>query len=490
MDELSEAFVYIKDQQGSEFERFLDQAYVFFKSQAESGWVSMINKSSRSRMLAEALVSKQVKQGNYQFFGLFNQLHDDLKDVDLDYQEGNITPFVSLIYHRQLSQGIHPYQLYWALLHHLIYHCYDRQPKVKELLIKRCINSHRALQEQLGEAGFTHRLAQLTQGCEALIPLTTTLTTTLTMPLEMAWFDKYLSRQLQQHLTGQTVSPLQTRVTTLRRQITPLLALDDNNEVAQAANYALDGGKHFRALLCTIYAQDCLALSFEEIAPVLQFIEYMHSASLILDDKPSQDNADMRCGKPTLHRHLASEAKAEITAVNLIFKAVETHAGMTHFPAEQLRRSMVYAGQVSQKICYGQWLDLDAQNQSLNLTQLQAISQHKTAFAIESALVLPAILCNQPAAHIEQLKAYAYHLGIAFQIKDDLLDIESDTDTLGKPAQLDQHNQASTYVRCLGRQGAIEQLHHHYYRAVDALTDIDNAQALAQIAGWLIARDH
>ena len=496
-DELTEAFSFIQQQQSDHFEAFLDQAYIFLKSQqADAGpvWLGMINKSSRSRILADALVSNRVTLGNYQYFGLFNQLHDDLKDVDLDYQEGNITPFVALIHQNTLYEGIHPYRLYWALLHHLIYRCYRNEPQTKNLLIKRCINSHKSLLETLGKVGFSERMGRLTQDCPELLPVQQAVLSALDLPLEMGWLDKFFSTQLQQQLQdkqgGQKdAGALKQRIKVIQAEIRAQLPLSAGNPLEEAANYSLSaGGKYFRGVLCILYGQDCLSLTFDEIAPVVRFIEYMHTASLILDDKPSQDNSDLRRGKPTLHQHLKSEAKAEISAVNLILKAVEVHAGMGRFKAEHLLKSLEYASQLSQKICHGQWLDLEAQGRVLTIEALEEISLKKTAYAIESALVLPALLTGQPESHIACLQRYAYHLGIAFQIKDDLLDVESDEATLGKPAQLDHRNQASTFVRCLGRQGATEHLYRHYYRAIEAISDIDNSQALTQMATWLLER--
>lgn len=494
-NELAEAFDFIRQQQGNHFQPFLDQAYIFLKSQQEDAgpiWLSMINKSSRSRILADALVSDQVKLGNYQYFGLFNQLHDDLKDVDLDYEEGNITPFVALIYQNRIYDGIHPYRLYWALLYHLIHHCYRNDPVIKKLLIKRCINSHKSLREALGEAGFTQRMQQLNRDCPELQPIQQAVQVTLEQPLEMGWLDKFFSTQLQQQLE-ETCSEgtLKQRIKEIQGQIRDQLPLKPETPLEEAANYSLSaGGKYFRGVLCILYSQDCLGLSFDDVVPVVRFIEYMHTASLILDDKPSQDDSDLRRGKPTLHHYLQSEAKAEISAVNLILKAVEVHAGMSGFKAENLLKSLEYASQLSQKICHGQWLDLEAQGNTLTLESLEEISLKKTAYAIESALVLPALLSGQTEAHIACLQRFAYHLGIAFQIKDDLLDVESDEATLGKPAQLDAQNQASTFVSCLGRQGAAEQLYRHYYLALEAISGVDNSQALTQMASWLVERSN
>jgi len=502
-DELAEAFTFIKKQQGEHFDLFLDQAYVFLKSQQQSSsndpseqfataqiWLDMINKSSRSRILADALVSSQVKLGNYQYFGLFNQLHDDFKDVELDYQEDNITPFVALIYFNRTYQGIQPYRLYWALLHHLIYQCYHNEPQIKQLLIKRCINAHKSLLEELGKERFYERIQHLSQDCEELNELLPVLLEVLEMPLEMAWLDKYFSRQLQQQLQQEQTEGLNNRIEDIQSRIQKVLILPESNELECAGNYSLSaGGKYFRGVLCVLYGQDCLNLTFKQLTPIVRFIEYMHTASLIFDDKPSQDNSDLRRGKPTLHHFLQSESKAEVAALNLIFKAVEVHAGMTNFEADNVLKSLTYASQLSQKICYGQWLDLNSQGKMLSIDELEAISLHKTAYAIESALILPALLTGQSKQHISTLQKYAYHLGIAFQIKDDLLDVESNNETLGKPVNLDKRNQASTFVRCLGRQGATEQLYRHYYQAIDEISKIDNAKALIQMATWLVNRN-
>ncbi|WP_119394454.1 polyprenyl synthetase family protein [Salinibius halmophilus] len=492
-DELAEAFDYIKRQQGDRFDAFLNQAYVFYQAQKptvdESDvWLNLINKSSRSRILADAMVSNEIKLGNYQYFGLFNQLHDDLKDIDLDYQEGNMTPFVALVYQNRLYDGIHPYRLYWALLHHLIYHCFENQPQVKELLIKRCINSHRSLQEQLGEQAFAERITCLTSGQPALAKVMLQLETALKQPLEMAWLDKYLSNQLQAQINDGS-NALKERVEQIQARIETELPLAGANGLETAANYSLaSGSKYFRGVLCVVYAQDCLGLPFEQISSVVRFIEYMHTASLIVDDKPSQDNSSMRRGRPTLHKQLNSEALAEMTALNLIFKAVEVHASMQGFQPASVLSSLEYASQLSQKICHGQWLDLNAVGKQQTRGELEAISQHKTAYAIESALVLPALLTCQSDEHIQTLKQFAYHLGIAFQIKDDLLDIEASSEQLGKPKQLDQRNQSATFVSCLGEQGATEAMYRHYYQAVTAIDAIPDSAALSQLAAWAIER--
>lgn len=501
--ELSEGFHYIKQQQGDHFETFLDQAYIFFKSQQQvpecetddSVWLAMINKSSRSRILADSLISNEIKLGNYQYFGLFNQLHDDLKDVELDYKDSNLTPYVALIYQNKLYNGVHPYQVYWALLHHLIYQCYHYNPQIKALLIKRCINSHKSLYETLGKTKFEQRMQQLTWGTDALGELHTVVMKTVTLPLEMAWFDKYLSQQVQANVQSPTgEQALAERIEGIQAKVSRSLTLANPdgspvNELERAANYSLSGsGKYFRSVLCTLYAQDCLNLTFSDIEPVVRFIEYMHTASLIFDDKPSQDNSALRRGQPTLHRQLGSEAQAEVAAINLMMKAVETHADIRHFKAQNVLASLTHASQLTQKICQGQWLDLAAKGKTLSINELEQISLKKTAYAIESALVLPALLAGKPDQHIHQLKQYAKHLGIAFQIKDDLLDIEADQQTLGKPALLDTQNQSATYVRCLGRQGAVEQLYRHYYGALDSLNSIDHSQALAQMATWVVHR--
>ena len=501
-DELAEAFTFIKKQQGEHFDLFLDQAYIFLKSQQHAFrqpsseyfasaqiWLDMINKSSRSRILADALVSSQIKLGNYQYFGLLNQLHDDFKDVELDYQEGNVTPFVALIYFNKTYHGIQPYRLYWALLHHLIYQCYDNESQIKQLLIKRCINAHQSLLEELGKERFYNRIQLLSRDCEELKELLPVLLEVLEMPLEMAWLDKYFSRQLQQQLQQEQAEGLNNRIENIQSRIQQELALLESNGLERAGNYSLSaGGKYFRGVLCVLYGQDCLNLTFEQLTPIVRFIEYMHTASLIFDDKPSQDNSDLRRGKATLHHFLQSESKAEVAALNLIFKAVEVHAGITNFEADNVLKSLTYASQLSQKICYGQWLDLDSQGKMLSIDELETISLHKTAYALESALILPALLTGQSQPHIATLQKYAYHLGIAFQIKDDLLDVESTNATLGKPVNLDKRNQTSTYVRCLGRQGATEQLYQHYYQAIDEISQVDNAKALIQMATWVVNR--
>ena len=135
---------------------------------------------------------------------------------------------------------------------------------------------------------------------------------------------------------------------------------------------------------------------------------------------------------------------------------------------------MRYSSHTTQVICQGQWMDLEAMGKPVDMAQLETISELKTGLAIEAALLIPAILGGANDFERKHLKQFAYHLGIAFQIRDDMLDYMGDEETLGKPIGQDEDQLKATFVTCLGIEGANHKLFEHYYLAQDALKHLGN----------------
>src|SRR5690606_26091858 len=149
-----------------------------------------------------------------------------------------------------------------------------------------------------------------------------------------------------------------------------------------------------------------------------------------------------------------------------------------------------YSSQKAGEICMGQAMDLEARGQLLTLEQLNTICFYKTGIAFEACLVMPAILAQVNETEIAALKKYAYHAGIAFQIKDDLLDSEGEISLLGKPVNQDIENNSSTFVTLLGHDGARRAMWEHYCRAVEALNDIPRNNAfLKHLLHYMVSRD-
>ena len=116
---------------------------------------------------------------------------------------------------------------------------------------------------------------------------------------------------------------------------------------------------------------------------------------------------------------------------------------------------------------------------------------YKTGIAFEAALIMPAILANAKELEMEALKKYAYHTGIAFQIKDDLLDVEGDLNTLGKSIGKDAENNNSTFVSILGSNGEKKAMWEHYCLAIETLKEVPrNTAFLKHLLNYIVHRDH
>jgi geranylgeranyl pyrophosphate synthase len=223
-----------------------------------------------------------------------------------------------------------------------------------------------------------------------------------------------------------------------------------SDELQSAMAYGvLNGGKRIRPLL--VYATGlALNASLENLDVPAAAIEMIHSYSLIHDDLPAMDNADLRRGKPSCHKQYG-EAMAILAGDSLQTTAftilAEYPSQLTAAQRIQMVRILSYAsGQ--QGMAAGQALDI--LGAAATLEDLQQLHYLKTG-----ALLSAAVHLGAAAAHVEKhtpLENYAYCLGLAFQIQDDLLDVESDTATLGKPQGLDAINGKKTYPQLLGTE--------------------------------------
>ncbi|MDF2714020.1 MAG: geranyl transferase, partial [Paenibacillus sp.] len=286
-------------------------------------------------------------------------------------------------------------------------------------------------------------------------------------------------------------------IQTVRQQINSLLQIPKltgipwmKESLIDAANYSLEGdGKRLRPILAWVMGVNEYGLQASAIVPLLRSLEYMHTASLIFDDLPSQDNASTRRGRPTLHQ-VHNSATAELTGLFLIQKAIEEQSTLREFDAKTVLVLMEYSSQKAADMCMGQAMDLHAKGKALTLEQLNRICFYKTGIAFEASLVMPAILARVEATEIAILKKFAYHAGIAFQIKDDLLDSEGDQLLLGKPVGKDVENNNSTFVTILGLEGARKEMWEHYCLAMEELKEMPrNTAFLKQLLNYMVSRD-
>ncbi|AUV87017.1 (2E,6E)-farnesyl diphosphate synthase [Vibrio campbellii] len=261
----------------------------------------------------------------------------------------------------------------------------------------------------------------------------------------------------------------------------------------QAMKYGLLlGGKRVRPFLVYITGQ-MLGCKPEDLDTPASAIECIHAYSLIHDDLPAMDDDDLRRGQPTCHIKF-DEATAILTGDALQTLAFTILAeGELNPNAENQRIKMVQAlAQASGAggMCLGQALDLGAENRRVSLAELEEIHRNKTGALINCAVKLGALAAGEKGLKVlPHLERYSKAIGLAFQVQDDILDIISDTETLGKPQGSDQELNKSTYPSLLGLEGAMEKAHTLLQEALQALEAIPyNTQLLEEFARYVIER--
>ena len=225
----------------------------------------------------------------------------------------------------------------------------------------------------------------------------------------------------------------------------------------EAMRYAADGGKRLRPLL--IYATgEVLGVPARALDPAAAAVELIHAYSLVHDDLPAMDNDDLRRGRPTVHRQF-DEAMAILAGdamQSLAFYALTNDIDAGLDPLQRLKMIQLLAdASGSRGMAGGQAIDLDATGRRLSVPELEAMHIYKTG-ALIRASVLMACYAGAPldSAHLDLLDNYGKALGLAFQIQDDILDIEGDTGETGKNTGKDHNRNKPTYPSVMGMPAA------------------------------------
>jgi len=223
-------------------------------------------------------------------------------------------------------------------------------------------------------------------------------------------------------------------------------------------------------------------------------IECIHSYSLIHDDLPAMDDDDLRRGQPTCH--IAFDEATAILAGDALqclgFEQLSERIDPA-LASRQLQMMQVLSQASGRRgMVAGQAFDLCHVGQALTLEQLQGMHACKTGALITAAIELGALSAGESEGHrLNQLRRYGDLIGLAFQVQDDLLDIEGDTATLGKPQGSDQAQNKPTYPALLGVEGARVKLNRLHQDAVAILKDFGpDAEALIALTDYIVARDH
>lgn len=261
--------------------------------------------------------------------------------------------------------------------------------------------------------------------------------------------------------------------------------------LASAMRYAaLGGGKRLRAAL--VYATgEALGADRDVLDAPAAAVEMIHAYSLVHDDLPAMDDDDLRRGKPTCHRAF-DEATAILAGDALQCLAFEVLADAGVIPVAQ-RLAMLQELAVASGVrgmAGGQALDLAAEGKRLSITELEAVHRGKTGALIAASVRLGALAVLAPQApQLAALGEYGQALGLCFQIRDDILDVEGDTATLGKTAGADAAHHKATFPALLGLDGAHDRARREYQRAVSALASLGAAgERLQQLAAYSLSR--
>lgn len=260
----------------------------------------------------------------------------------------------------------------------------------------------------------------------------------------------------------------------------------------EAVEYSLmAGGKRLRAILVLVvykmFKQD-----FTEAMPYAIALEMIHNFSLIHDDLPEVDNDDFRHGKPTNHKMF--NHPTALLAGDLLFNQAyvvisKDLKDSTSNIQNKLRVFNEFSNAVERMIC-GEYLDTELEGQNISTKMLEYIHENKTGALLKLSVRMGAILAEANEEDINKLSAFADKIGLAFQIKDDILSEEGNPEITGKPVGNDKEHNKCTYVSIFGLQGAKQELEKTIKEAVQIIEIYEEkAEFLKQLAIYIKDRN-
>ncbi|MBR6720371.1 MAG: polyprenyl synthetase family protein [Clostridia bacterium] len=255
--------------------------------------------------------------------------------------------------------------------------------------------------------------------------------------------------------------------------------------ITEAMNYSLlAGGKRIRPVLM-LATCEVFGLSEEKVLPFAAALEMIHTYSLIHDDLPSMDNDDLRRGKPTNHV-VHGEAMAILAGDALLNLAFETALGAP-FDTENKLKAVSLMGKASGYLGMigGQVVDLEGEERKLSAEELTKMHAMKTGALIKAATEMG---CALSGVDENLLSDYSENLGLAFQLKDDILDETSTAEELGKNIGSDAKNEKTTFITLYGIEKTEEMLEETTKKAIAALDKLENSEFLKEFAMYLLKR--
>lgn len=440
----------------------------------ESLYPDILVKAGMSRVVANILGRRTPRDGCYArclntiFLG---QLKDDLRDREEDAGAGRVTPFTC----PPEATGGSPLHDLFAYDAYVVSELFGGDPTVAEAL------SH------FGAVKLANCLAPDPRGVEDLLrdhevtpEMALCLRTASGVPGGGLPGREPLDTRIKNHcasvLTRRDARSVDARTfvadrlpyinDVIRRHMPGPEATGLHRIVA----YAMDApGKRLRPALGLMLAAE-LGVDERALEPFVVASELFHTASLLFDDLPAQDDAALRRGRPTAHT-VFDEASVQLAAISMISTGFGLLTRLTErYPASRVTEVIAYAGSVlgPERLCRGQELDLHMKRTRTppagqDILEMYAL---KTSTAIEAALVPLMMLEDRPAPQVELVRGYAHHAGIVFQIRDDVLDLVSSADDLGKDTDNDVDK--VNVVRVYGLREAQRLIQLHLEQAVDS----------------------
>lgn len=273
----------------------------------------------------------------------------------------------------------------------------------------------------------------------------------------------------------------------LRKKDVPEKVLNNSMEYSLMA-----GGKRLRPIL-VIATYEIFGKNINKCIPYAVAIEMVHNFSLIHDDLPGIDNDDFRHGKPTNHKKF-NEATAILAGDGLLNQAyIVISEDLIKSESEELRNKLKVFNEFStavDRMIAGEYIDTEYEGKQITDEYLEYIHKNKTGALLKLCVRMGAILANANEKDLEKLTKYAEKIGLAFQIKDDILSEEGNEEILGKPVGNDKELEKCTYVSKYGLQGAKKILEEITKEAIEELKEYgDRAEFLRELALYIKDRN-
>lgn len=266
-------------------------------------------------------------------------------------------------------------------------------------------------------------------------------------------------------------------------------ANDGQIDVVRAMKYSLsNGGKRLRPVLTLEFCKMCGG-DVESAMNYACAVEYVHTYSLIHDDLPCMDDDDMRRGNPSCHK-MYGEAMALLAGDGLLTHAFEICAS-ADLDAQKNSDAVCLLSQNAGVggMLGGQVIDLKYEAGDPTISDILSVHKLKTGALISAACLLGCIAAGASNEQLSAASKYAYLIGTAFQIKDDLLDIQGDEAVLGKPVGSDAENDKTTYVTLVGAQKAQKDVQKLTAKAIEILDEFENNEFMKALSEYLVNRE-